>query len=237
MQKGAAIIFLAGGLILLGAGSVGAVPVIDGFLGVGEWTGGVLSGSDPNEPLIPDSYDLSGVVMIKELGGSPGDDGLYVLLTTYAVPSLVDADVGPPPASVNIATDYDGDSDFADAGDLFTVHTLFTGFDVFSPTAGLLLDGVAGVHYAMGSVIEYFIPSSVISSVVPLPSSFSGFAIYDNGGDAPDDRMPIKLGGGGPGEEPVIPEPASLWLMSGGLGLLASQYRGRRWQRPCSTQS
>lgn len=218
MKQVGRIVVLTISLLMVRMGVASAVPVIDGTLGAGEWDGFFLSGGDPNEVAIPDSYDLSGMRMIQESSGG-GSDGVYVLLTTYAAPSLVDTGVGPPPALIAWDLDVNGDLDFSDAGDRFSTHTLASGFDVFSGTGTLLLDGVSGTHYALGSVIEYFIPASVLG--VPLPGTISSFAIYDNGGDAPDDRMPNT------GFFTPIPEPSSMILL--GLGLLGGVGGRRKW--------
>ena len=94
-------------LFLLGSRSTYAVPVIDGIFTAGEWDGFIAQGFDPNEALIPDSYDLSNMrVILENTGGA--SDGLYVLLQTYAAPSLVDTGIGPPPALVSFLLDANG---------------------------------------------------------------------------------------------------------------------------------
>jgi len=194
-----------------------ALPTIDGAIGVGEWLGAFLVGGDGNEGTIPDAYDLSGMVLISELGGAAADDGLYVLITTYAAPSLVDLGIGVPRAAIVGNFDYDGNADFAGAVDRFFVHTSPDGsgggqtMTVFDGTGAPLFAGVAGTHFALGAAAEYFIPAS-IGGIVPIPPTFLTFATYDNGGDPEDDRMPNV------GFFTPIPEPGSLSLM--GLGLL-----------------
>ena len=194
-----------------------AVPVIDGALGIGEWDGAILAGGDPDEVLIPDAYDLSGIKIVQDFVGPPGDDGIYILLTTYAAPTLVDLGVGPPPALIAVNADLNGDFDFIDSQDGYTMHTLANGFQVFDGTGTLLFTGVAGTHYAMGSVIEYWIPASIVSA---LPDNAAIFATYDNGGDPPDDRMPNT------GFFTPIPEPSSMLLL--GLGLLGGGVATKR---------
>ncbi len=196
-----------------------AVPTIDGAFGVGEWNGFVAQGFDPNEAAIPDAYDLSEMRVIFENSGG-ASDGVYVLLQTYAAPSLVDTGVGDPPASVGFLLDSNGDADFLDAVDFQTIHKL-TGFTVKDGTGATILTGVEGTNFKLGSVIEYFIPESVLSGW-PY-SSFSSFALYDNGGDAPDDRLPNS------GFTTPVPEPGTFFLLTGGLlvGLIGF---GRRFK-------
>lgn len=193
----------------LGARNAFAViPTIDGIFSVGEWDGFIGQGFDPNEAAIPDAYDLSEMRLIfEDTGGA--SDGLYALLLTYAAPSLVDTGVGPPPALISLLLDSNGDLDFADSVDFFTSHTLAAGFDVFDGTSALILDGVEGTHFKLASVIEYFIPESVLSGW-PY-STFGSFALYDNGGDAPDDRLPNS------GFTTPIPEPQTLFLFASSL--------------------
>lgn len=212
MKKMKWIILVVGFVILGTSQGYAVVPTIDGAFGVGEWDGFVAQGFDGNEVLIPDAYDLKEMRLIfEDTGGA--SDGLYALILTWAAPSLVDTGLGPPPASISTLLDSNGDLDFSDSVDFFTIHTLASGFDVFDGTGALILDGVEGTHFKLASVIEYFIPESVLSGW-PY-SSFSSFALYDNGGDSPDDRLP-NSGFTGP-----IPEP-STWLLigSGLLGIL-----------------
>lgn len=184
------------------------VPTIDGILTVGEWDAFIAEGFDPNEALIPNAYDLSHMKVFIEDTGSASDDGVYVLLETYAAPSLVDTGIGIPPASIGFLLDPNGDDDFADAVDFQTIHQL-TGFEVFDGTGASLLVGTEGTHFKLSSVIEYYIPSSILSGF-PY-GNFSSFALYDNGGDAPDDRLPNT------GFTTNIPEPQTLLLLIPGL--------------------
>jgi len=218
------IAVLALGLLMFQAGQASAVPVIDGTLSLGEWDAFIVFGSDPNEAAIPDSYDIASIRLIQELGGAPGDDGLYALLTTYGAPSLVDLAFGPPLASISFLLNYNGDADFTDAGDRLLFHTALgdgTGqtFEVRDGTGALLLSGTEGTHFKLGSVAEYFVPFGSGGSV-PIPSSLLGEANYDNGGTPPDDRLPDT------GFFTPIPEPSSMLLL--GLGLVGGVYRRRR---------
>ena len=205
------------GLLTLGVKAASAaVPVIDGTITGTEWDTFVLSGSDVNEGGISDAYDISGIKLITDDDGG-ADDGLYILLTSYAAPSLVDTGVGFPPASIGFNLNYNGDGDFLDATDLLINHTALadgTGqtMTVRSGTGVLLFTGVEGTNFKLGSVAEYFIPKSVIGSVSPLPGSLLGEANYDNGGNESDDRLPDS------GFFTPIPEPTSMVLL--GLGLL-----------------
>ena len=210
------------GLLALSVGPALAVPVIDGVITGTEWDAFVMQGFDLPEALIPDSYDLTEMRVITESGGAAADDGLYILLKTVAAPSLVDTGVGPPPALVAVLFDYNGDLDFIDAVDRFTTHTLAGGFNVFDGTGALVFAGGAGNSALGPSVIEYFIPVAGDPGIIPLPGTAAAFAIYDNGGDAPDDRLPDV------GFITPVPEPGSALLFGFGMAGAAGLRRIRR---------
>ena len=218
MKKTLCFLIFVAAFALLGSKPTYAVPVIDGILSAGEWDLFNAVGLDPNEALIPDAYDLSSMkVLFQNAGGA--SDGIYVLLQTYATPSLVDTGIGPPPALIAFLLDSNGDLDFADNVDFYTEHKLSTGFDVFDGTDTQILNGVEGTHYKLGSVIEYYIPSSALLGFPYL--NVSTFALYDNGGNAPDDRLPDL------DFVTNTPEPATLFLL--GSGLLSLLGLGKRF--------
>ena len=105
------------GMFLVTSPAFAAVPVIDGLLSpnISEWDNNsyeyYLSVTDANEGGITDTYDISTVVLLQELGnGDPAKDGVYFMLTTYATPpSLVDVDQTAVRASLALFTDFDGD--------------------------------------------------------------------------------------------------------------------------------
>ena len=201
--------FLALGLSALGAGPAFALPGIDGAIVGTEWNLFMIQGFDPNEALIADSYDLKEIRILNDAAG------VYALITTHGVPTLVDQNGALlPRASVGVALDYDGNGLFTDAVDRIWFHTALangTGqtFEVRDGTGSLLLSGTEGTHFKLGSVFEYFIP--VGSGGDSVPSTVLGFVNFDNGGDDPDDRLPDS------GFFTPIPEPGSALLFGFGI--------------------
>ncbi len=153
MKKTLWFLILIMGMLTLGVShSYAVVPIIDGSASsfAGEWTndsGGstpypyFLEVFDPNELAIPDAYDIKHAVLLQELTSFSGDgnfanDGIYLLIETYANPSLEDLDHSTPtPAAVSLAGDFDGDG----IPDFFAEHK----------PSGTLLDKFLGKNQAV----------------------------------------------------------------------------------------
>lgn len=223
------------GIVALGVSSAYAVPTIDGTFTAGEWDNAgysyYLDVTDPNEAGIPEVYDISHVVLFQEFNGlalPDADDGIYLLIETFAAPSLVDAGAGAPPASISMNADFNGDG-FVD---LIITHQVELGVEVlkWNRPAGSVLGpetlpvnfGTEGVNFKRGTVLEYFIPSTTGGAPhLPFPGSFLGTIVYDNGGDAPDDRVTGSL--------VAVPEPGTFFLL--GAGLLSMLGFGKKFGR------
>jgi hypothetical protein len=101
MKKTLLMLSLIVGVLSLGiTQAYAAVPVIDGFKGVGEWANTgypyYLEAFDPNEADNAfDNTDISHGVLLQELTSVSGDgdfsnDGIYLLLEVYAPPPTLD---------------------------------------------------------------------------------------------------------------------------------------------------
>lgn len=206
-----------------------AVPTVDGMLGAGEYLNAgypfYIQVTDPNEVAIPDAYDISRATLLQVITGGVGD-GVYIAIETYGIASLVDADGVGALAQITATVDFDGDG----FGDLTLVHyNLAPGAPAASdkveicfgsfciPTTGTDITTASGAYldfgsYARaGSIIEYYIPSgSFLTPVgVPIPYTFIGSIVYDNGSAAEDDFV---LAHGS-----AIPEPGTMLMLGAGL--------------------
>lgn len=229
------------GLVVFGAVSAYAVPTVNGTISPAtEWdnTGYnyYLTVNDVNEASVPDQYDIKSVTLLQEIEGfgygdsNAANDGIYLLLETYGVPSLVDQGAGLPFAKIFLNGDFDGDGNY----DFFIEHDALSGtglpqtvkitnlgaaiFDA-SLTAG---GGSFSVVNGVNTVIEYFIPTLTFGTPhLPFPVKFVGKIVYDNGGTASDDEVQGSL--------PLVPEPGTLFLL--GSGLLSMLGMGVRKQQ------
>lgn len=193
-------------LLILSAGNVFALPLIDGSISLGEWTSGVLLNvGDPNEAGIPNAYDIQRLRIIPESSGG-ASDGLYFLWELYGAPTFTTLDpFGILPVVYVTGLDMNQDGDFLDAVDR-RIDYRSTGLNVYSGT-GALIAGSPSI--VMGSVVEFYIPSGMFAGFPD--NSFDGFLLLDNGGSPADDQLP---------DTGVFrtPEPGSAMLL--GMGLL-----------------
>jgi hypothetical protein len=245
MKKVFSLMMLLAGVFVFGAVDAQAALVvsIDGTEGAGEWSNAgypyYLEVTDPNEfdanPAlnIPDAYDIKRMVLFQELDGFGGDgdasnDGIYLLIETYAKPSLVDLTPGGAKARIFLDGDFHILPDAPGPTNVFDFsleHTADAGggsqsvevtFNVFGPTGSILPEGAFSTPDGVtDTVIEYFIPSGKFGTpAVPFPADFIGLATYDNGAVNPDD---IAVG-----SATLVPEPSSMLLFGGALlGLVA----------------
>src|SRR3989338_1907454 len=79
-------------LLVLCAGNAFAVPTVNGNIGLGEWSSGlILNAFDGEEGSIHDAYDIERVAIIMESSGG-ASDGMYVLIDLYGTPTFTSLD-------------------------------------------------------------------------------------------------------------------------------------------------
>lgn len=229
MKKINALSALIFGALLMGVSSsaYAVLPTIDGAISpAAEWANNgytyYLDVTDPNEAGIADSYDIKHVILFQEYNGlalPDADDGIYLLIETYAAPSLADQSPGLPKAAITMNADFNGDGindiSFQLDKDLGPTRLRWNipevGSILGAPTDLASFGAVEGVNFKLGSVIEFFIPSTTGGTPhIPFPSTFIGTIVYDNGGNDPDDRVTGKL-------DTVVPEPSTMLLFGGAL--------------------
>ncbi|HTL48452.1 MAG TPA: PEP-CTERM sorting domain-containing protein [Verrucomicrobiae bacterium] len=233
MKKTAGLLAMIAGVLMMGMSSAYAVPVINGAIAPAtEWNNTgynyYLNVSDVNEALIPDQYDIKNVTLLQEIEGfgfgdsNAANDGIYLLVETYAAPSFVDETLGGPKVTVFLDADFNNDG-IIDFSMEHTANANGTGqkvtvtFNVFGPTGDLVTNGGS---FSTGSVIEYYIPHGPFNTPnAPFPISFVGYITYDNGGLSPDDNVT-----GGP--LVFVPEPSTMLLFGGALlGMIGLRFK------------
>ncbi|MBL7068993.1 MAG: PEP-CTERM sorting domain-containing protein [Candidatus Omnitrophica bacterium] len=195
---------------ILLAGNAFAITTanIDGA-DTGEWTSLIISATDPNEAGLNDNYDIFKLGMILENNGD-ANDGLYIGIDLFGTPTLgnyPEAGSTTPFYQTLIDINMNGIIDGNDREIFFKkvggVNTLTVLDGAGNPVAGT-------PQWAMGSVIEWFIPASMFSSF-PV-GGFQTWTKMDNGAIAAEDLVPDS------GWNTTIPEPSSMLLL--GIGLI-----------------
>ncbi|MDD4861203.1 MAG: PEP-CTERM sorting domain-containing protein [Candidatus Omnitrophica bacterium] len=244
------------GLVIGVAQAYAAVPTINGLLGAGgditEWNNKTpvaypyyLDIPDPQEAGILAAYNIERVILLQELDAFGGDgdggnnDGVYLLIQTYATPSLVDQDGAGIGASVSLTADFNGDGIVNQgAGYPPDVRIIIENNGVIDTEAG---DQIFACFGASGTCNSFNPTYTILWNGGPVGTTPAGFQ-YDRGTDAFE--MFIRTGtlGTPPGvpfpqvfygtitdddgtnnpddtaKGTLIPEPASMILL--GMGLL-----------------
>jgi hypothetical protein len=205
-------------MVLL-AGTAHAV-VLDGAVSVGEWDSAQVVISDPDEVLIPDSYDVE---RISIQGGS----SLYMAVEVYNdAPSFNP----PPPVTTGRAfLNFDWSRTGVPAQYYGLTYNNHKGFppgelhviEYDDGTRMTFTDlGLAGI--AIGSAIEIEVPWGMFPAIDPVDGfvTFDSFTfLYNNGGMQPDDddsnstlltNDPV----------PTVPEPLTVTGLMLGCGAL-----------------
>lgn len=258
MKKTLMLVMLVLSVITFGAGQAFAVTVVPdvsngAFNSLTEWANQnfpyYMEVLDGNELAIPDAYDIKRVVLLQEhegfaaLGydssGVAGDDGIYLMIETWAAatmqeyvnppapdpgndPNYVDSPAGGPTATLYL------DGDFGNPGPFPPLNLLIPGIDFSMAHTANAAGGnqavnvtfnvfgptgsitTAGGAFTQGTIYEYFIPSGPFGTpAIPFPRNFLGTVTLDNGG-APQDDVVV-------GQLPYIPEPATMFLLASGL--------------------
>lgn len=235
--------FVMSGFVVL-AGKAFAVPTIDGVISPStEWDDvgypRYFHTDSPNEAAIPDKWDFSGATLFQVYNGlpTPGpNDGVYLLLTTYAAPSLdKGCGIGCTNPIVTIEVDFNNDG-FADMmfreykDGLGVKHLDWTrpvgsflgGFiDWNDATDGVGGEGVAA-QYGTNGVMEFFLPSTFGGAPhILFPISFTGYVHFEGGTNDPDDTIT--------GTFAIVPEPSSMLMLGMSLLGLAGFSKLRFW--------
>ena len=216
MKKALMMLMFAAGIAAMGfSGKALAVPTIDGILtSPTEWDPPLQTlVFDPNEVGIPDSRDMSRLlVKLEDSGGL--DDGLYFRVDTYDTPTLTGGPgSGGTESFLRILVDFNGDGigdrglDFNNAFDPGT-GKLGVYNSLFSLKFG---EGTGAVFESPGGFYEFYYPESLYGLGNTADSSTRFSARLDDNGSNPDDFLPDT------GFTHPLPEPGTLVLLGSGL--------------------